>query len=160
MANIIEIIYRDYIFAYKRVILIFFLIILFIIASVYAYNWYIKPQIDKPEYADVANANRREKQVDVLLFSTTWCPHCTKAKPEWDKFSSKYNGKSINGHFINCKNIDCTNTDEPEVIALIQQYNIEHYPTVKMSVDNKIIEYEASVNEKNLETFVKTILNP
>ena len=160
MANIIEILYRDYISQYKRIILIMFLIILFIIASVYAYDWYGKKQVEKPAYDDVANANRRDKPVDVLLFSTEWCPHCVKAKPQWKAFSDKFNKKVINGYVINCINVDCTDSEaDSSVQAYIQQYSIEHYPTVKMLANDKIVDFEASVNEQNLEKFVNTILN-
>ena len=160
MASIIEVLYHDYILNYKRRILILFLVILFIVASVYAYKWYAKPKIEKPLYDDVANANRRQKTVDILLFTTDWCPHCTKAKPEWAKFAEKNDKKSINGHIVNCVNIDCTNSEsDPQVKADIQKYEIEHYPTVKMLIDNKIIDFEASVKTGNLEKFVETILN-
>lgn len=160
MANIIEILYRDYIYPYKRILLIIFLIILFIIASVYAYNWYGKSQVNKPEYADVANANRRDKAVSVLLFSTEWCPHCKTAKPKWEAFCDKYNDKVINEYKISCINIDCTNSEEDSSVqASIQTYGIEHYPTVKMLINDKIVDFEASVNESNLEKFVNTIIN-
>jgi thiol-disulfide isomerase/thioredoxin len=160
MATIIEIIYRDYIEKYKRMILIVFLLILFIIASVYAYNWYGKPKINKPIYDDVANANRREKTAEVLLFSTIWCPHCVKAKIPWDKFTKATDGTVINGYKISCINIDCTDGEaNPEIQAQIQKYNIEHYPTVKMLINDKIIDYEASVTEPNLSNFVNTITN-
>ena len=160
MANIIETLYRDFIFPYKRIMLILFLIILFIIASVYAYKWYAKPIIEQPLYDDVANANRRQKPVDVLLFTTEWCPYCVKAKPAWAEFKKKYDKKLINDHMINCIQIDCTdNETNAEVQAQIQKYEIEHYPTVKMLIDDKIIDFEASVSASNLDKFVNTIVN-
>lgn len=159
MANIIEILYRDYIAPRKRMMLILFLLILFIIAGAYAYKWYALPKINKPASDDVANANRREKPVDVLLFSTDWCPHCIKAQPLWTEFSNKYNGKNINGYIINCININCTDQEDPDVSASIDKYGIEHYPTVKMLINKTIVDFEASVNTANLSKFVDTITN-
>ena len=157
MANIIELIYRDYIEKHKRKILIVFLLILFIVAGAYAYKWYATSQIVKPEYNDVANANRRHKPIDILFFSAEWCPHCIKAKPIWKAFSDDYNGKKINGYVINCINIDCTNSDtDPEVQASIQKYGVEHYPTIKMVNGENIVAYEASVTKSNLIKFVDT----
>jgi thiol-disulfide isomerase/thioredoxin len=157
MSNIIELIYRDYIEKHKRKILILFLLILFIIAGAYAYKWYATPKLEKKSYDDVANANRRNNPVNVLFFSAQWCPYCVKAKPQWQAFSDKYNGKTINGYIINCLNIDCTDSEsDKEVQASIQKYGIEHYPTVKMVIDDKIIDYDASVTTANLSQFVES----
>jgi len=156
MSNIIELIYRDYIEKHKRKILIVFLLILFIIAGAYAYKWYAAPHINKPAYDDVANANRRDKPIDIL-FSAEWCPHCIKAKPIWKAFSDEYNGKVINGYIINCMNIDCTNNEsDPEVQASIQKYGVEHYPTVKMVNGDNITDFDASVTKSNLSKLVDT----
>lgn len=157
MSNIIELIYRDYIEKHKRKILILFLLILFIIAGAYAYKWYATPKLEKKSYDDVANANRRNNPVNVLFFSAQWCPYCVKAKPQWQAFSDKYNGKTINGYIINCLSIDCTDSEtDKEVQASIQKYGIEHYPTVKMVIDDKIIDYDASVTTANLSQFVES----
>jgi thiol-disulfide isomerase/thioredoxin len=157
MANILELIYRDYLQKYKRQFLIVFLLILFIIAGAYAYKWYGTKHIDKKPYDDVANANFRNKPVSVLFFSTDWCPHCVKAKPQWQAFSDKYNNKEINGHKISCININCTDSDTPDVQSYIQKYNIEHYPTVKMLIDKDIVEFDASVTSENLGKLVDTV---
>ena len=157
MSSIIELIYRDYIEKHKRKIIVILLLILFIIAGAYAYKWYATPKLETKAYDDVANANRKNIPVNVLFFSAEWCPYCIKAKPEWQSFSDKYNGKIVNEYIINCINIDCTNSDaDPAVHASIQKYGIEHYPTIKMVIDDKIIDYDASVTSSNLGRFVES----
>lgn len=157
MSTIIELIYRDYFEKHKRKILVVFLLILFIIAGAYAYKWYATPKLEPKVYDDVANANRNNIPVNVLFFSAEWCPHCIKAKPEWQSFSDKYNGKPVNGYVINCINVDCTDSEaDTEVQTYIQKYKIEHYPTIKMVIGDKIIDYEASVTSSNLGQFVES----
>lgn len=160
MPNIIEVIYRDYIEKNKKKVIVLCLFILFIIAGAYAYKWYAVPVIEKKPYDDIANANRRDIPVDILFFSAEWCPYCIKAKPLWNTFSDKYNGKNINEYVINCINIDCTNTEsDVSVQAHIQKYNIEHYPTVKMILGDKIIDFDASITSENLSKFAETVKN-
>lgn len=157
MANIIEIIYREYVAMYKRNILIVFLLILFIIAGAYAYKWYAAPVIDKKPYDDVANANRQEKPINIMFFSAEWCPHCIKAKPQWKTFSDEYNGKTINGYTINCIHVDCTNGEtDSDVQSYIQKYSIEHYPTVKLINSDTTVDFDASVTSSNLLKFVES----
>ena len=43
----------------------------------------------------MANNNRGTSEAKLMFFSADWCPHCKKAKPEWDKFSSEYANKEI-----------------------------------------------------------------
>ena len=157
MANIIEILYREYFAPYKRNILIVFLLILFIIAGAYAYKWYATKVIEKKPYDDVANANRRNNPINVMFFNAEWCPHCIKAKPQWQSFSDEYNNKVINGYVVNCINVDCTNSETDETVqSFIQKYNIEHYPTVKLINGDKIVEFDASVTSANLGKFVES----
>ena len=161
MANIVEIIYREYIFPYKRILLISFLFILFIIAGLFAYKWYASPKIEKKPYDDVANANRRQKTADILYFHTDWCPHCKKADPiigVGGSFYNKYNGKEVNGLIINIIDVNCTKDDDPETTASIQKYGIEHYPTIKMILGEDVIDFDAKITDSNLDKFVHAIV--
>lgn len=39
-------------------------------------------------------ANGHPKDVPtVVMIQTSWCPHCTNAKPDFQKFAEKYEGK-------------------------------------------------------------------
>lgn len=158
MANLIQIIYRDFIWPYKRIVLVVFLIILFIIAGSYAYNWYAKPLIEKKPYDDVANANRRKKTATLYFFHVDWCPHCTDAKPKWEKFTQGKPNMDLNGYTIDFIDMDCTNAEKPEIDKYISTYNIEHYPTIKLVIGEDVVDFDAKITKESLTKFVNAVV--
>ena len=54
----------------------------------------------------------------ILDFWATWCPHCKRIAPSYDKVAAEYEGKLIVGK---------VDTDEDPAIA--QKYDIEYLPT-------------------------------
>jgi len=130
---------------------------LFLYFGIWGYNqFYAKKATDK--YANVANANRRNKEVTILFFHVDWCPHCKKALPAWNTFSQQFNGKEMNGYVIKCVDMDCT-TESSEVARAINTYKIESYPTIKMIKDQQTIEFESKITTSSLEQFVNTMVN-
>ena len=97
------------------------------------------------------------KTATLMLFYVDWCPHCKTAKPEWDSLKSEYDGKSINGYTIHFAEYNCTN-ESAEVSQLMDKYTIEGYPTIKLSKDNQIIEYDAKPTKSTMEQFLNTVL--
>ena len=159
MANLIQIIYRDYIWPYKRIVLIIFLIILFIIAGSYAYNWYAKPVIEKKPYDDVANANRRNKTATLYFFRADWCPHCRDAKPKWDEFTQGKPNMDLNGYTVVFIEVDCTDPDlSSDTEVLISKYNIDHYPTIKLVMGEDVIDFDAKITKDSLTKFVNAVV--
>ena len=65
-----DILYRNYILPYRSVLFIILLLVIFIIVGYYGYKWYATPIINKKEYDDVANANRRNKDIVIYFFQT------------------------------------------------------------------------------------------
>jgi hypothetical protein len=92
-----------------------------------------------------------ENTAEVIYFFTTWCPHCKKSRPEWDAFSQKFNGKSINGYTVVVTAIDC---DQQESVA--NKYDVKGYPTVKCIVNKKIADLDSPVTAENLAQFVQS----
>jgi len=125
----------------------------------YVYTYVYLPKMDGAKFADVANASPTDKEVTIYMFHVDWCPHCKKALPEWNMFSDEYNGKSVNGCRINCKEIDCTNTDDVQVQAVMDKYGVKQYPTViaVMGGTDLRIDYDAKVKKDHLEKFVYSI---
>jgi len=124
-------------------------------------------------FDDVANSMNRTASTDstgasagansgkealIYFFHADWCPHCKKAQPEWDTFKMSYDNKLKNGYKIKCISVDCTDDKESTAKNLINQYNVESYPTVKMIKDNKTIDYDASVKSDSLNKFVEIML--
>jgi thiol-disulfide isomerase/thioredoxin len=130
---------------------------IFLYFGIWGYNqFYAKKVANK--YANVANANRRNKEVNILFFHVDWCPHCKKALPAWNTFKQQYDGKEVNGYVIKCVDMDCT-TESSEVARAINTYKIESYPTIKMVKDEQTIEFDSKITTSSLEQFVNTMLN-
>ena len=156
MANIIDV-FRKFISPYSYFILIFVVFVIFAYAGYYAYNtFYLKKSGNK--FSDVANANRRQKEVMIYFFHVDWCPHCKNALPEWNAFKSQYDEKEVNGYVLKCVDTDCT-SETGEVTRVIKTYNIDSYPTVKMVKDGKTIDFDSKITKTSLEKFATVMTN-
>jgi thiol-disulfide isomerase/thioredoxin len=110
------------------------------------------------------HANREHEPKDdsskvatLMLFYTDWCPHCKTAKPEWESLKEEYDGKSINGYTLVFEEYNCTNETE-DIANMMNKYNIEGYPTVKLIKDNQVIEYDAKPTKSTMENFLQSVL--
>jgi len=140
--------------------LIISLILLFIGLSVFYYYYYV---VQKKKLAYTANTeyggedSSTNKKAELILFYVDWCPHCKTAKPVWDDLSKEYQNKTINGYNIIFTEINCTN-ETSEVESIVNKYNIESFPTIKLLKDNQIIEYDAKPTKETLTQFLNTVL--
>ena len=156
MANIIDVL-RRLISPYYYYIIIIAVLVIFLYVTYYAYyNIYKKSEPNK--YKNVANVNRRNKEVTIFFFHVDWCPHCKKALPEWNTFKAQNNEKQINGYIVKCVDLNCTN-ESSDITRAINEYNIDSYPTVKMLKENQKIEFDSKITSTALESFVVTMLN-
>jgi thiol-disulfide isomerase/thioredoxin len=137
--------------------------ILFISLAYYIYNKFIAPKLN-PKYVPNREimtgdetSNVGQKQAELLFFFANWCPHCKTAKPIWENVKSQYENKTINGYKLIFTPVDCTKeSDETE--NMMNKYNVEGFPTIKLLKDNQIIEYDAKVTKETLEQFINTII--
>lgn len=155
--SIVNILYRDYIRPYKTQFTIFFFFVLFCIVGYYAYRMIAKPLMDNRKTANIANMAQRPEEVQVYFFFADWCPHCTKAKPEWSTFKSQFDGKEMNGHSIQCVEVDCTETT-PDNSPIIQKFGVDSFPTVKMMKGDTKIDFDSKVTSDTLTQFVNSML--
>lgn len=95
------------------------------------------------------------KVANVHLFSATWCPHCKKAKPEWEYIKDKYNGQTVNGYTVKFVDHDCTDAEAPAAKADMQKYKIGGFPTVKIEKDGQLYDLESNPTRETLEAFIK-----
>ena len=102
--------------------------------------------------------NNENKEAELLFFYAEWCPHCKTAKPVWDDLKSEYENKTINGYTIVFTEINCT-TESNEVEKMMDKYNVEGFPTIKLLKDGQIIEYDAKPTRETLNQFLNTVLN-
>ena len=142
----------------RQNIIICVCVVLFLGFGIYAYKQYANSNtLFHANRENIPKEQTSNKTATLMLFYVDWCPHCKTAKPEWDLLKSEYDGKSINGYTIHFTEHNCTN-ESAEVSQLMDKYNIEGYPTIKLSKDNQIIEYDAKPTKSTMEQFLHTVL--
>ena len=151
--NIVSILHNDYIKRYNTQITIFIVIIIFVIASIFAYKWFIQPTVENLN-EDLSNDSKRTGESQLYFFHADWCPHCKRAKPEWDNIVKNYDNKDFGKYKLKTIEVDCSEGDDP----LIQQYSIDGYPTILMIKDDKRIDYDAKISYDNLDKFITDLL--
>jgi thiol-disulfide isomerase/thioredoxin len=136
------------------------LLILFSIVAFLYYNHYVLPKMKtayKPNNELMNNENITPDTAELLFFYANWCPHCNSAKPIWNKLKSDYANKTVNGYKIIFTEIDCSE-ETTENDNMMQKYNVEGYPTIKLIKDGRVIDYDASPESSTLVQFLNTVL--
>ena len=173
MPRIQNVLYNSYIYPYRKILFILFLILLFLGVGIYLYGKYFQTALASIHSKNVANAVIRSPEggstssgtskgtVDVYFFNVDWCPHCVKAKPTWVQFVQKYDGQSVHGFQITCiggkEGVNCTNADDSNVKKLVSKYDIKGYPTVKFVENGTVIDFDAKVTMENLDKFMQSL---
>lgn len=104
-----------------------------------------------------SSQNSNSKDAEIMLFYVDWCPHCKTAKPAWNDVKSEYENKTINGYKVIFTEVNCTE-ETAEVEHLMNKYNIEGFPTIKLLKDGQVIEYDAKPTKDTLTQFLTTVL--
>jgi len=154
--------------------------VIFVSIARFAYQRYFAKLNKNKKFMDVANSNNMKPIVAVYFFHVDWCPHCVKAQPEWKMFSDQFHNTEANGHLIQCYDIDCTDDNGDEVIQLapnkdgsfsethikptpvkiselVKKYDIESYPTVKLTKGDMVVEFDAKITKDSLIKFVNSV---
>ena len=132
--------------------------LLLVLFAYYIYKQYVNENtVFHANRENIPKDPNSNKTATLMLFYVDWCPHCKTAKPEWDSLKSEYDGKSINGYTIHFAEYNCTN-ESAETTQLMDKYNIEGYPTIKLVKDNQVIEYDAKPTKSTMEQFLNTVL--
>lgn len=182
MANIITYV-NTLLKPYYKYITSLFLLVLFILVSKFLYDTYFVKFIKNRQYKNVANTNNTKDICSIYYFSVDWCPHCLKAKPEWEKFKAEHNNKIINGYVLKCYDINCTDDNGDEVIQfeildvnnpdshneipikptpikiseIIHKYNIDSYPTIKLTKGDMVVDFDSKITNEALTQFVFSV---
>jgi thiol-disulfide isomerase/thioredoxin len=131
-----------------------------ILAGVY-YYYYMAPEM-KAKYQPNSErvqegGNGNGSTAELLFFYADWCPHCKTAKPIWNDLKAEYENKTINGYKVVFTDVNCSE-ETAEVDKMMNQYNVEGYPTIKLLKDGQIIEYDAKPSKETLTQFLNTVL--
>ena len=143
---------------YYNIIATVFVLILFVAAGYYGYQYYTDKETEHEKNSEIYQP-ADGKVIRMYFFTADWCPHCKSAKPSIDDFDKTYNGKVINGQKLKIIRVDCTDSDEPNVAKMINTYSVKSFPTIKLVKDGsdgkeEIYEYEAKITNSNLEEFI------
>jgi thiol-disulfide isomerase/thioredoxin len=141
-------------------IIIIVAVLLFAILAGFYYFYYVAPNMNAkyhPNSEQVPTGMASGNPAELLFFYTNWCPHCKTAKPIWNELKSEYQNKTINGYTVVFTEVDCSE-ETAEVEKLMNQYNVEGYPTIKLLKDGQIIEYDAKPSKETLTQFLNTVL--
>ena len=143
-----------------KLLMIIATIAILIAAIVWVYNRYLVPKME-PTYVDnkeFTEEGDETKEAELLIFTVDWCPYCKKAMPVWKKFEEEYNNKTINGYTVYFRTINCTDEKNPEVKDLLNKYDIDGYPTIKLVKDGETVNYDAKPEFNTLQQFLQTVL--
>ena len=147
-------------------IMIIVALIFFAVLAGFYYYYYVAPEMNvkyKPNRERVsgdAEGNSSDKEgnsAELLFFFADWCPHCKTAKPIWDDLKTGYENKKINGYRVVFTEVNCSE-ESAEVEKMMNKYNVEGYPTIKLLKDGQIIEYDAKPSKETLNQFLNTVL--
>lgn len=130
---------------------------LFTILAVLYYYYYVAPQSKFQVNANAQNSSTPTNSAELLFFYADWCPHCKTAKPIWNDLKAQYQNKTINGYQVIFTEINCSE-ETAEVDKMMNQYNVEGYPTIKLLKDGQVIEYDAKPSKDTLNQFLNTVL--
>jgi len=135
-------------------------VILFSILAAVYYFYYAVPNSKvkyQPNSEHIKDDQSNGKSAELLFFFADWCPHCKTAKPIWSDLQAQYENKTINGYKVIFTEVNCSE-ETAEVDKMMNQYNIEGYPTIKLLKDGQVIEYDAKPSKDTLNQFLNTVL--
>ena len=147
----------------SKTILIIIAVIIFVILAIYYYYYHVSPKLKTSYRANAegigsaASSSGPSKQAELMLFYADWCPHCKTAKPIWNELKTQYQNKTINGYQVIFTEVNCT-AESAETEQMMNKYNIEGFPTIKLLKDGQIIEYDAKPSRETLNEFLNTVL--
>lgn len=134
------------------------LLILFAVIAFLYYYYYVLPKLKttyKPN--NELLSENASNSAELLFFYANWCPHCKTAKPIWNQLKNEYQNKPINGYSVLFTDVDCSE-ETTEVDKMMNKYNVEGYPTIKLIKDGQVIEFDAKPTKNALLQFLNTVL--
>ena len=142
----------------NRYVLIGLLSLIFIIIGYYFYTRFVKSEIPTITDDIYDDGDVKGGVAEIMFFHADWCPHCKTAKPEWENLKKEYNNKVINGYEVIFIDYNCTEESD-EITQKLETYKVEGFPTIKLKVDGRVVEFDAKVNKDNMEKFLSTVLS-
>lgn len=143
--------------SYNTMLVMLVVIILGSIGMYYLYNYSSRVIDYKPNKEKMTSNGPTNTTAELLFFYADWCPHCKTAKPIWNDLKTEYQNKTVNGYHITFTDVNCSEETQ-EVDRMMNTYNVEGYPTIKLIKDGQVIEYDAKPSKETLTQFLNTVL--
>tara|TARA_Y100000589_G_scaffold330326_1_gene379624 strand:- start:2194 stop:2616 length:423 start_codon:yes stop_codon:yes gene_type:complete len=86
----------------------------------------------------------QKQEAMFVLYYVDWCPHCKVVKPEWEKLENDTSIKNIAITKVNC--------EKDEKAA--EENNIEGFPTILFTHNNKVEAYEGGREYEDFKKFL------
>jgi len=96
---------------------------------------------------EIQNFNNNNNTPKIINFNTSWCYWSKKLQPVWDELTENMKNKNIQ-----CIDLKCDLDENKETC---EKYNVQGFPTIKLIVDNKVIDYEGDRSLDNLSKFIE-----
>ena len=151
-------------------LLIIIAAVLFILVSISYYYFYVIPSTNAMYRANnelgggsggsgsgSGSGGQDSSEAELILFYADWCPHCKQAKPIWDELKAHHATKTVNGYTVIFTEIDCS-SENAQVEKMMDKYNVEGFPTIKLLKNGQVIEYDAKPSKDTLSQFLTTVL--
>jgi len=87
------------------------------------------------------------KNITFTLYYVDWCPHCKSIKPDWDKLEKDNDLKHITITKVNCE----------ENEAIVQEKNIEGFPTILLNNNGKEEAYNGGREYADFKEYLQTV---
>ena len=128
--------------------LTFMLLLIFCIIAYYIYK---SKQLDPNRFIanDEYKTDADATEIELMLFSVDWCPHCLTTRKVWDSFKTTY---KPDGFIIVYTEIDCD-----KYANTADSYSITEYPTIILVKNDKKYIYDAEISSDTLELFINTV---
>ena len=84
-----------------------------------------------------------QKTAKITMVHAEWCGFCKKAKPEWDKLTSEFNGKSLMGYKLDFQDLE-ESRDKDKISS---EYQVNGFPTFFVEIDGKKMEFNSIEKE-------------
>ena len=132
----------DYLYYALAATVVFFI-------AVTAYKYYAQPPVVEQDTFTGGAGNTEYKFV---MFGVDWCPHCVKAKPEFEALGAT---QTIGGKTVACRAIEAEKN--PELV----RGKVSGYPTIQLyDAQGKLVkEYSGQRTAEGFQTFLEEALN-